>query len=1020
MEKIKKVIENPSEEYRCDVRWWLAEGLHTDQTLTQEIRTLKEDGFGAAEFLAIDELDADSTRYGWGSEEWVHDTQLIIEETTKNGLGASLTSGTNWSNANLPDFVHVPDDPSAAKELDFAVEAVAAGVRRSGPLQLAEIANETVGKQELVAVVAARLLGEEAGKPLLAMQTLVLTDEVMEGSLDWTAPNDGDYLLFTFWLHGTGQTASPSVSVSYTVNYLDRYGIDKLIEYWDCEVLTPELRKVIRKNGRVQMYMDSLELSTHGKGGQLWGIHLCEEFRRRRSYDLTPYLPFMVKQSGFAFGPYNYLYAAQDTVLVGKVRNDLYQTMTDLYIENMLRPMREWLHREGMALRAEISYGLPFEISQPGKYVDGIETESLEFASQIDSYRGLAGVAHLYGKVYSSETGATMHNYMLGLDFYTQIIYTQFAAGVTKTVLHGYSSIRGSAETTEWPGHEGMWPIFSERFGSRQPAYQHYSDWTGMIARYQRLLRSGKPRRDVAILRLDYNFWNMVSMKSGFTNEKDLYENGLMRANEGIYWKNPALQNAGYSYDYFAPQLLEDSDIMFGNGELQPDQAGYRAVIVYQEGLPLSSARALLKHAQQGLPVIFINGTTETVQTDTNVLHEKAACKTPYNDGGDEDLATVVAQIKSLPKTREIDDGAQVVSALEELEVLPRAGFKTPNQNVLTLTRQDGDITYVFIYNYMYTRGKTSRFELKIQASGVPCRIDCWNGAVVSVGLYMQEDGATVVPLTLKPGEATMVAVVADKREKPYIVKSDAPIVRDTEAGWTIGLFESGHYTTHFSDGHTVETDVECRPDILLALWDLEVEDWNAGDKKVITEDRGLGYVTEEVYYETQKNLIRAGTVALAPWKDIPDIGPHVSGVGYYTTTFTLPGDWGPEDGAIFEVESVGGNSVAIYVNGIKGPAVDFERLEVDLTGFLRPGTNTLTVEVSSTLYNRLLQRGYYKKAKEQSCILMQTAMGKSADHGPDLMGHVNLETGPQSYGLQGDAWIRTYKVAVLNPYAAT
>jgi hypothetical protein len=33
-----------------------------------------------------------------------------------------------------------------------------------------------------------------------------------------------------------------------------------------------------------------------------------------------------------------------------------------------------------MTLRAEISYGLPFEIPQHGKYVDGIETESLEFA----------------------------------------------------------------------------------------------------------------------------------------------------------------------------------------------------------------------------------------------------------------------------------------------------------------------------------------------------------------------------------------------------------------------------------------------------------------------------------------------------------------------------------------------------------------------------------------------------------------------------------------------------------------
>ncbi len=152
-----------------------------------------------------------------------------------------------------------------------------------------------------------------------------------------------------------------------------------------------------------------------------------------------------------------FLFERIDQALNEKVKNDFYQTLTDLYMECMLKPFQEWLHSVGMELRAEISYGMPFEISQPGKYVDGVETESFEFASQIDAYRGLAGTAHLYQHLFSSETGATMHNYMLGLDFYTQIIYTQFAAGVNKTVLHGYSSIAGSNESTYWPGHEGCY-----------------------------------------------------------------------------------------------------------------------------------------------------------------------------------------------------------------------------------------------------------------------------------------------------------------------------------------------------------------------------------------------------------------------------------------------------------------------------------------------------------------------------------------------------------------------------------
>jgi hypothetical protein len=244
---------------------------------------------------------------------------------------------------------------------------------------------------------------------------------------------------------------------------------------------------------------------------------------------------------------------------MGNLRNDLYQTMTDLYMDNMLAPLQKWLHSIGMTLRAEIFYGMPFEISLPGKYVDGIETESLEFASQIEPYRNLAGPAHLYNRLYSSETGATMLNYMMGLDFYTQIIFTQFATGVSRTVLHGYSSIAGSEGSTYWSGHEGMWPIFSERFGCRQPAYQHYNDWTSILARYQMILRQGAPRIDLSILRLDYNFNNLYMLGK----EKVVYESMLLRANQGVYWKDMTLQNAGYTYDYFASQILEDESIQF-------------------------------------------------------------------------------------------------------------------------------------------------------------------------------------------------------------------------------------------------------------------------------------------------------------------------------------------------------------------------------------------------------------------------------------------------------------------------
>ena len=40
MKKYEK-LQNPGIQYRPDVRWWLAEGFHTDETLKEEIADLE-------------------------------------------------------------------------------------------------------------------------------------------------------------------------------------------------------------------------------------------------------------------------------------------------------------------------------------------------------------------------------------------------------------------------------------------------------------------------------------------------------------------------------------------------------------------------------------------------------------------------------------------------------------------------------------------------------------------------------------------------------------------------------------------------------------------------------------------------------------------------------------------------------------------------------------------------------------------------------------------------------------------
>jgi hypothetical protein len=961
----RRAVADPPIEARPEVRWWLAEGLHTDATLRAEIDAAHRLGFGGMEFLAMDEEAVDHSRYGWGAEEWVHDSQVVVEELTSRGMAVSFTSGTNWSNANLPTID--ADSPAAAKELDVVTEDLAAGAARSGPLPKVDLEGGarhtglpgergTIRVQSLVAVVAARIRAEGAGTPLLDVDSVVdLTSEVRDEGLDWTAPREGTWRLFAFWAHGTGQTASPSASVNYTVNYLDPEGALAVIDYWDRVVLTPELREQIAQNPRVQMYMDSLELSTFGAGGILWGHSVADEFRRRRGYDIVPWLPFLCRSVLLMASATNYHYEpdAAHALEVRKVRFDYARTLTDLYIENMLRPFAAFLHERGIGLRAEISYGLPFELTRPGPEVDGIETESLEFGAQIDAYRLLAGPAHLFGKQYSSETGATTRNYMLDHRFYDQIIATQLAAGVTKTVLHGWASPAGAEGVTTWPGHEGMWRMFSERFDTRQPAAEFYPLWTRALGRLQHVLRQGKPRIDVGILRTDHFVDNLSGMAVFDENgdripDEDAYGRRWMRDRQNHWWPDLGMQDAGWTYEFLDGTLLLHDEVRFADGLVQPDGPGYQALLVYQDALDPDVAQKLLAEARRGLRVVLVDAADELELLLERRYHhnDHAASLTQGLDGRDEELAGTIADLLEVPTVTRVADPAEALPALRALGVVGRAEFTEPNPNVLTHLREDGELLHVYAYHYLYETGEPTTVRIALPGTGAAHRIEVHAGTLVTHPAAEESNGRTVLTLDLRPGEMALLTLDrgAPAEAVPAVERVKLADLRD---------------------------------------WTIRVESWDAGENEVVEEDRGLGYVTREVRPTTAVTEIEVADGVLRPWREMPEVGPAVSGVASYRTTVSLDGP--PSGRVLLDLGSTSGGLGAVAVNGGDPLGFDTSAPVVDVTGQVVAGENLVEVRVASSLNNRLIARGYYDDLEDN---FLATFAGKQAVHRTVIRDH--------------------------------
>lgn len=925
--------------HRPYARWWLAEGSHTDETLREAIKDIYEAGYGGVEFVTLtseSEILDDAT-YGWGSEEWIHDSKLIVEECQKYGMSVSMTGGTYWATANLPSTVITPDDQSASQELGYVTIELKSSdgeaVSYSGELPQCILPGDAT-VQNLVSVLAAPVLtwgnAEDGSKTVLDTdQTQVVTDLVQENdgvcSIDFTAENAGDYILFAFYQYGTSESYGASVSgQNYTINYYDKAGADAFIDYWNTTVLTEDLQEVIDQIDECGMYMDSLELCVKGENTtrNLWCTDMLEQFRERRGYDLEKYLPILISDTPDTLDSLgvklNYVYEMSDSleISVDNLRTDFYQTATELYEENCLQVISDWLHTKNMKLRAEPSYGKALEMTQTVNAIDYLETESFEFGNELDAYRMFAGAAHLYNKRLSSETGADIFaNYSYNNGYYRQMDYLQYAAGIQKTVVHGYSCAYGPEENVFWPGYEGMSDLISERFNERQPGFADYAEVNANLSRIQKVLEQGKANVDILMLRSDYLVNNGLFLGDVSGNRT--------HNNEGYYWKNMGLQNAGYTYEYVSPLVLNDCGFEIQDGTLTTDGVRYQALVVMEDELPLESANTILAAAEAGLPVLFVNNVTEDINcndidfaADVEKVNTQAASTTGRNDGNDEELARVVEQIKALDNVAVVESQEEVLGVLEEMGISANASYDEPNAEILTVMRETDDARYLYVYNYMYTGDTNYAGKIMVDGEYEAYILDTWTGEAKADQTSEVNNGKTELNVDLAPGEV-----------KIYVL--------------------SASVTEEEQEKETTASELE------LTGWNLVVDSFTPGERLERTETNDdTGVTTTEVSFDTVHTEIEAGVLdELVSWKDIDAIGEDVSGIGTYTTTFIIPEEWETGDDAILHAGSFNYGTASVEVNGQKVP-VNMDTATADLSAYVEAGENTIVIRVSSSLNN--------------------------------------------------------------------
>ncbi|MDQ0809233.1 hypothetical protein QFZ63_000947 [Streptomyces sp. B3I7] len=916
---------DPARAVRPKFRWWWPDGLVDADEIAREVDQIADAGFGGAEIAAVhhsisDSSVLDTAHHGWGSKSWYTGVEAALQRAARRGLTIDITLGPAWPTA-VPGVT--PDDDAAVKELAYGKATVAAGTTYEGVVPASvRAASSGVTKQTLVAVQAARVdtansTRKETG--LDADSVTDLTDRVSDGKLSWTAPGDGDYVLISYWQRGSGQQpeAGPHSSpAAYVVDHFSPAGTAAVTGYWEEEILTSSLRKLLKAAGGA-FFEDSIELETNGLQ---WTPKLPEAFEKHTGRPLLPYLPALVLDKSnqvFAF----------EAQLTREIRHDFWETVSELFNRHHVTALRDWAHKLGMQLRSQ-PYGLQTDAIATAALLDIPEGESLGFKN-LDDYRCLAGGRDMAGHtVLSCEAGAYSGSaYTTTWDRFLRTMGGAYAAGVNQTVIHGFSY--ATAPGVSWPGFAAFSPYngtpgYSESWGPRQPTWTHIEDISGYLGRVHQVLQSGTVRADVAIFR-----------QTGYT------ATGI-----GASWFTSTGVPLGWTHQFLSGPLLDLPSATVSGGRLAPEGPAYKALFVegdffYSSSptLALADARKVLKFAKAGLPVVLLGA------------FDQAYTPGVPADGETEALRAVLAELLALPHVVRVTDKTAVGDALTQVGVAPDVRYAS-SSTLLNAHRATKDADFYYLCNGKHAetvKPAVAAIDHEVtlrrtrRGRTVPYVLDAWTGEAVRLGQYTEDGDDFTLRVTLQPGETLIVALgrpglFGDRNgARPHAESTDADRALFTGDGLALRAASAGTYTTKLSRGGSVTTRVPVVPDpVTPTAWTLEVDDWQPGSSATRTEVKRHRLTLD----------------SLLPWSQIPELA-DVAGVGTYRTTVTLPSDWTAAHGAYLELGQVS-DTCRVSVNGRRLPAVDRIDPVVDLGGHLSKGANVIEVEVATPLINRL------------------------------------------------------------------
>jgi alpha-L-rhamnosidase len=928
---------NPSMSNRPLYRFWNTGGLATRESIARQVQQVKASGAGGFETNQLTKVVETAAGYdaetmSWGTPSWLAAQLGWFEEGRKAGLRVDTIYTPGWS-AGTQDLS--TDKAGSAKEISFGSAWLNAGESYNGEVPKSALP-DGVSKRVLQGVLAYRCesncTGTGADIPVLDPGSVVnLTTEVENGAVSWTAPDASGsgaarYVIVGAWMHGTGQHVDLAATPEPTIlaDHFGRAGFKAIRDYTENKAMTPKLRAAMRRSGG-SLFFDSLELNRSGAQVLSWTPKFLEAFERRQGYSFIPFLPAAAVTTpvfDFSGG------------IGERIREDYNQTLSDLFRDNHLLPLKRYAASYNMTVRGQAysSYGpAPVDISDMAAILDTPEGEDLSFnegfdfaGGQVgyltldgsDSWRTLASAGAQAGhKVVSTECCAMLGNNHVSRQKLLTHVNQQFSVGVNQIVWHGWAD-QSPGAANQWPGFSPFGGFISDVYGPQIPMFADDKAVNTYVGRVQTILRRGQLRNDVAIYRDDNNH-----TPSGSTGE--------------LYFADQSLARAGYTYGFLNDTLLQQASV--DGGRLEAATLGYKALVLDNTDTPatnptmtLMAARRVLAFARHGLPVVVVGDLPTRVRGNH-----------PEQDAA---LRNVNSKLLATAGVRQVADQAAVLGALRSDGITSAARFTEPSPFV-ALHRQTSNSDYYHLFN---SSTEATTTAVTMRGDGVPFEYNAWTGQVIPVAEFTRTRGGVRFPVTLASGDNALYGVTrgnVDTSMKPRLSAGSSTadeVVHTSKGKLAVRDTEAGRYTTELSNGDTRMTKIRTVPaSTTPASWTLDVTSWEAGDGPNDTDKHKLPTIP----------LAALPNGKLPDWLTIPGL-QNKSGIGVYSTTIDVGEAWTGGTGAYLDLGEIRGLA-RVIVNGKKLPPLNqVDPNHVDLRGYLVPGENTVVVRLSTPLGN--------------------------------------------------------------------